>query len=179
MFNHTSAVTGVDKIAYITTEPRLGWTIICFFDAHAVSSVALAIFIALFPTVSGIILASVLMIIIVSRSLQPLKPLAAAAGQVAQGNLDVRFEIRQNDEISQVSKAFLEIVRTLSILQDGFNKAESSMMSGDTEYRLEDARLGGVYGEMFTSTNNIVRYVQSTAIQLKEALEKAEDATRA
>ncbi|MCL2499674.1 MAG: ATP-binding protein [Defluviitaleaceae bacterium] len=160
MFNHTSAITGIDKIAYILVEPKLDWTIICFFDAAAVDDTTQVIIVSLLPTLSGIILASILMLVIVARSLQPLKPLAAAAGEVARGNLGISFEIRRNDEIAQVSKSFLEIVQALGILRDSFIKAEESMTSGDIHYRLEDARLSGVYNEMLISTNNMIRHMR-------------------
>jgi len=179
LFNHHSAITGIDKIAYITNDPGLGWTIVSFFDAAAVDSIAGVLFVSLFPTISGIILASILMMIIISRSLEPLKNLASAAGQISEGNLDVSFDVRQNDEIGRVSKSFLDIVETLNVLSDNFNKAKNSMTSGDVDYRLEDVRLGGIYNEMFNCTNDIFRHMQLATIQLKDALAKAEDATRA
>ncbi|MCL2602897.1 MAG: ATP-binding protein [Defluviitaleaceae bacterium] len=169
MFNHTSAITGIDKIAYILVEPKLEWTIICFFDAAAVNSVFRVIVISLLPTLSGIILASILMLVIVARSLQPLRPLAAAAGEVARGNLSVDFETRRNDEISQVSNSFLDIVKALAILRDSFVKAEESMTSGDIHYHLEDARLSGVYDEMLISTNNMIRHMRVLHTEAEEA----------
>jgi signal transduction histidine kinase/CheY-like chemotaxis protein len=169
VFNHTSAVTGIDKVVYITVEPTLNWTVISFFDADAVDNIAGVIFVTLFPTLSGIILAAVLMLLIVSKSLKPLSSLADSAEQIAGGNLDISFDIRTNDEIAKVSRSFMEIVNALRILRDNFSSAESSMINEDVRYRLEDARLHGVYDEIFASTNKIFKHVQRSQLEAERA----------
>ena len=140
VFAHHSALTGIDKIAYVTFDPGLNWTIVSFFDAHAVESTAQLIFESLRFTVGGIILAAALIVIIVHQSLKPLQDLAESAKEVAKGNLDVNFDVSRNDEISQVAQSFMAIVNSLKTLQENFNKAENAQ-SGDSQ-------LGGVYDEM-------------------------------
>jgi len=156
MFRHNSAITGIDKVAYITIEPQFGWTIVSFFDAHAIESTGWIIFASLLPTVTGIALAAGLMVLIVHKSLTPLKALAEKANEVAHGNLEVNFNIRRNDEISQVSQSFLEIVKALNRLRGNFARAEDAMARGVELHKLEDSRLGGVFDEMITRTNNIL-----------------------
>ena len=140
IFAHLSAITGIDKIAYITIDPSLGWTIVSFFDADAVDNIAWVIFMSLLPTVSGIILASILLVLIVHASLKPLVGLAANAKEVARGNLAVGFDIHRNDEIGQVSQSFMEIVTSLNTLQENFKKPGNALTA--------DTRLGGIYDEM-------------------------------
>jgi len=140
MFAHLSAITGIDKIAYITIDPSLGWIIVSFFDADAVENIAWVIFISLLPTVTGIVLASILLILIVNTSLKPLVDLAANAKEVARGNLAVNFDTHRNDEIGQVSQSFMEIVTSLNTLQENFKKPGSALTA--------DTRLGGIYDEM-------------------------------
>ncbi|MCL2232420.1 MAG: ATP-binding protein [Treponema sp.] len=140
MFEHLSAITGIDKIAYITVDPSLGWTIVSFFDADAVDSIYWIIFISLLPTVSGIILASIFLVLIVHMSLKPLVGLAANAKEVARGNLAVHFDITRKDEIGQVSQSFMEIVTSLNTLQENFKKPGTALTA--------DTRLGGIYDEM-------------------------------
>ena len=163
MFNHTSAITGIDKIAYITFDQGLGWTVLSFFDADSVESVGWVIFVALLPILSGIMLAAVLMVFIVYWSLTPLKHLAASAKEVGKGNFNVTFnsDPRKNDEIAQVSQSFLEIVKALNILQDNFRKAENAMAHRDILFRLDDNRLGGAYNEMLSMTNDIIDEFQN------------------
>ena len=169
VFNHNSAVTGRDKVAYITIEPLLNWTVVSFFDVDAIESIGWAIFISLFPIVFVLILAAVFMIRIIHQSLKPLKALTETAGDVARGNLEVAFDISRNDEISHVSRSFLEIVTALKILQENFRKAETMLTSKDAAYVLEDSRLDGVYDEMLAKTNNIVKHIQRSKLDAESA----------
>ncbi|MCL2199632.1 MAG: ATP-binding protein [Defluviitaleaceae bacterium] len=172
VFAHTSALTGIDKIAYVTHDPYLNWSIVSFFDAHAVESTARIIVASLLPMVIVIILAAVLMMVIINWSLKPLQNLADGAKEVSNGNIAVTFRVDRNDEISQVSIAFMGIVRALNILRSNFKKAENAMARGEMEYKLEDSRLGGIYDEMLASTGNIVGH-------MKQAMKQAEAASKA
>jgi len=175
LFNHNSAITGIDKIAYIVSEPLLGWTIVSFFDAHAIDSIPWTIFLLMYPTIIGVLLAAILITVIIHRSLIPLKDLADTAKDVARGNLDVSFNICRNDEIAQVSQSFLEIVTALNLLQDNFRKAESAITSSDTIYMLEDSRLSGVYDEMLTRTNNVIKHIQRSKLEAENASKAKSD----
>ncbi|MCL2223518.1 MAG: ATP-binding protein [Defluviitaleaceae bacterium] len=172
MFFHNSALTGIDKVAYVTHDAGLNWTIVSFFDADAVEDVYAMIVQEVRLTVTGIVLGAILIVLIIHRSLKPLKGLSDSAKEVARGNVDVQFRVKRNDEMSQVANAFLEIVRTLNILLDNFKNAENAMTSGDTAYKFEDSHLGGIYDEMLKSTNNIVKHVQ-------ESQRRAENASKA
>ena len=116
LFEHNSAITGIDKIAYVSLEPALGWTIVSFFDADAVESTARVVIASLLPTVSGIVIAAILVLIFIIQTLKPLKKLAAAANEVAEGNLDVDFNVDRNDEIGQVFHSFAVVVTALNAL---------------------------------------------------------------
>lgn len=170
VFTHNSALTGIDKIAYVTHDEHLNWTIVSFFDAYAVENVNWIIFTSLLPAVSGIILAAGLVVLIIHISLKPLGALAAAAKKVAGGDIDVKFDLRRNDEIAQVSQSFLEILSALSILQDNFKKAETAMTHRDILYRLEDSRLGGIYNQMLSMTNTIIDEFQDFFELLSEPI---------
>ncbi|MCL2202417.1 MAG: ATP-binding protein [Defluviitaleaceae bacterium] len=116
VFVHTSAITGVDKIAYIEIEPHLNWTIVSFFDAHSVESTTWLVFVSLLPTVSGVTLAGFLVLIIIVRTLKPLRTLALTAKEVAEGNLDIQFTVQRNDEIGLAFDSFEEVVTSLKRL---------------------------------------------------------------
>jgi len=174
LFRHLSALTDIYKLAYVTGDPNMSmdWTIVSFFDEHAVDNVWLAIFESLRVTVTGILLAAGTIIYIIHRALLPLAELAKSAGEVANGNLSVKFKVKQSDEISRLAHSFQGIVRAINIMRGNFKNAENAMTSGNAEFTLEDSRLGGVYDEMLASTNNIVKH-------MKQSLIKAENASKA
>lgn len=156
MFEHNSAITGIDKLAYVELMPSLGWTIISFFDAHAVESAVWDIFIDMVPTVGGIILAGILLVIVIHQALKPMQALAATAKDVAAGDIAVNFTIDRDDEIGQVSRSFLEIVKSLNTLKSEFQSAETAIGQGDVLYRAENTGLEGAFHEILTGANNII-----------------------
>jgi len=175
VFEHNSALTGIDKIAYVTYDPYLDWTIVSFFDAHAVEDTSQLILASLLPTVTGILFAAGLVVIIIHYSLKPLQALAESAKEVSKGNMAVTFRVNRNDEISQVGNAFIEIVRVLNILRSNFKKAENAMARGETEYSLLDSRLNGIYDEMLTGTSNIVGHMKQATIDAENASKAKSD----
>ncbi|MCL2387218.1 MAG: methyl-accepting chemotaxis protein [Defluviitaleaceae bacterium] len=156
MFAHNSAITGIDKLAYVSLYPSLDWAIVNFFDADAVDGVALAIFLDMLPTVGGVILAGILLIVVITRALRPLSGLADVANSIAEGDTRVNLQARGNDEIGQVTAAFREVVGSMNTLSDNFTKAETSLQRGNLLYRLEDNRLKGSFAQILDSTNNII-----------------------
>ena len=162
-------VEATGKIAYSSFDPYLDWTIISFFDAQALEDISVAILASLFPLLIGISIAAILIMLIIHKSLKPLQTLAESAKEVAKGNMAVTFRVNRNDEISQVSNAFIDIVRVLNILRSNFKKAENAMVRGDTEYSLLDSRLGGIYDHMMLSTSNIVQHMQKSMAHAEAA----------
>jgi len=132
MFGHVSAITGLEQLAYISQEPILGWYIISFVDMQMVDNITWIILTSMVPILLGIIVAAVLIFFILSRALRPLERLRTAAVQIADGNMDVDFKIRNNDEISQVSLSFIEIIKQIQqskLEAESASKAKSSFLS--------------------------------------------------
>jgi hypothetical protein len=69
---HTSAITGLEQLVYLS-EYRFGWTIISFFYVHEMENVAWVIFLSVLPIVLGIIPATMFLLWIITKTLNPLK----------------------------------------------------------------------------------------------------------
>ncbi|MDR2166297.1 MAG: methyl-accepting chemotaxis protein [Clostridiales bacterium] len=156
MFEHNSAITGADKLAYISAYPLLGWTIISFFDADAVVNIGWEIFMDMVPTVGGILIASALLVFVIGRMLKPLHALAVNAKELAKGNLAVNLQANSNDEVGQVSAAFMEIVESMNSLMSEFVSSETKIREGQLNHRLDCTQSGGVYKEILDGVNGLV-----------------------
>jgi len=157
MFYHDSWITGVTKIAFVTTDERLGWTVISFFDAHTMTPVGQTIFMSLLPAVAAILLISVLVLWIVIRALKPLEQLADSAALVAQGDTAVNFAVKHEDEIGRVSMAFMSIVENLRKTQGHFHHAVNAIGGGDVFFHMQDETLEGAFNEILSDVNSITR----------------------
>ena len=175
VFRHNSAITEVDKIAYIIEYGELNWMVISFFDADAVDSNFYAIIRYIAPALLGLLATGIVTFFLISLSLRPLKELADGAEMVSRGDVSVSFNTDQNDEFGQVSRSFYGIITALNVLGSSFKNAESALMRGDSTYSLTETRLGGIYDEMIASANNIIRHIQLSMIEAQQASKAKSD----
>jgi nitrogen fixation/metabolism regulation signal transduction histidine kinase len=73
---------------------------------------------------AGIVLALLLAGWATARVTQPVKQLAAGAGEVARGNWEARVEIDSRDEIGELARAFNQMTRELTEQRDRLVQAE-------------------------------------------------------
>jgi len=156
LFYQASPISGIDAAAYITTDQTLGWTTVSFIDANTIPNPTMDIIISLVPTVGGIILAAILMVFLLYRSLKPLDALAAAAIDVAEGKLQVDLHVKHNDEIGKVANSFLKIVDSLNVMQHDFQDMVENIQQGKTHYRINDDSLKGVYLDIVEKVNSVI-----------------------
>ena len=159
--SRTSRITGTRYYSLISVEPRMGWSIIGFYEQDAIGGFFISIATSIAPMIVSMVFIIILVVTFINRIYKPLKPLAVTAMDVAGGNLDASFDIHGEDEIARVSRSFMEIVNTLNVLRSNFKKVEHAMTRGDIGYRIRDSRLDGVYDEMLSITNGIIEEFQN------------------
>jgi len=115
---------------------------------------------------------SVVGVIIILLKVTPLAKLALSATQVARGNITADFHVNQNDEIGEVSLAFKEIVYTLNMLQEDFNKAAMNIQQGDLQFRINEAQFQGAFNAIVVEVNSIIARLE-TALEMEQAASRA------
>jgi methyl-accepting chemotaxis protein len=170
LFRHTSELTGIEKMAWMSFDEAAGWYVLAFFSRDDVYNVAWQIFVTLAPTVGMMIVAMIGFMFIVSTSLKPLGNLATAAKDVARGNMNVNFDTTKGDEIGQVSRAFAEIISSLNIMIDSFRKAAYAHQHGDILYKPKDDRLEGAFAESFELVGGMIHEYILTFDHLSEPI---------
>jgi len=162
VFNHLSWITGREKIAYITSYDSGGndWMIVNFFDADAFPSVASELFVSLAPIMSAIVIASLFIVLIISRSLKPLENLAKCAEEVAQGNTGINVPVDRKDEIGKVARSFMAVVDSLKLLLERSNQAEFEIKRGAIHHNIDSTKLGGAFGDIVTKTSQIIEQMR-------------------
>ena len=104
----------------------------------------------------GILVTGAVMYIIISKALEPLKKLTLIAKEVAQGNIAINFDTSRRDEVGQVSDAFMEVVQSINITLENFEKCAYANQHGDVLNKLEDGRLKGAYAQQLNMVNDIM-----------------------
>ena len=175
VFRHQSAVTKVYKLAYILEFGDLNWMVVSFFDEHSIENNAFAVIGSVFPVLLAMLAAGAVTFFLMTRSLYPLKELAEGASEVSKGNVSVSFLIDSDDEFGQVSRSFQEIIVALNVLGENFKNAERALMKGDSAYSLTDTKLGGIFDDMISSANNIIRHIQLAMVEAQQASKAKSD----
>ncbi len=92
--------------------------------------------------------------VIAERLFAPLNKAVVALGEMSKGNLDIRLPVRGSDEVSQISRAFNEMVVNLQNVTAGRNEldqeikarkeVEKNLLASESKYRGLSAEFQGV-----------------------------------
>jgi len=115
MFAHTSWITGADKLAYVDTIERLGWTIVNFVNTSEVeATIRYSVVQLVLPMLIAGILASIVLYFLIGAALRPLRTVEQVALRVSAGDFNVTIpHVGEEDEVGRVSQAFRKVLFTL------------------------------------------------------------------
>jgi methyl-accepting chemotaxis protein len=135
----------------------IGWTLVAVIPQAVANDAVWEVLIVVMLTVALVLVVMALFIFFfISRSfLKPLKNLTKDAVQVAKGNVAINFTASKDDEIGQISNAFMEVVNSFNILTENFMQAEKEHKYGNVLYKLKDDRLKGTFAEILERTNSV------------------------
>ncbi|MCL2399929.1 MAG: methyl-accepting chemotaxis protein [Defluviitaleaceae bacterium] len=170
VFSYTSLISGMDVQAYVLFDESTDGMIISFVDERSLPNVVARTIITLLPTIIGVITASILIYLIISKALKPLQTLTFNAQEVAKGNTAVNFKVERNDEIGQVSQAFLEIVNSLNSLNNGFTKAEHEIREGNLTYQMKNNTMSGIFKQIMEDVNFIIKELKDYIEYINEPI---------
>ena len=131
------------------------------FSTEFVSSINAAAHLEfLITALASLVIVAVIMYLLISRAIKPLRSLTRDAMKVAAGNMDVEFtnagQKRRKDEIGAIYNAFGDVVATLDILHDNLRRALEAIEHGDISYRLDDSVMEGAFAEILAESNAII-----------------------
>jgi signal transduction histidine kinase len=128
-------ITDIGDVA-LYTEPSVyqgttvGKVIVGISRTELENDATASIFIALGVGAAIIIVGGIIMLVLSSRLVNPLRTLAHAAGQVSAGNLEASVKIKTNDEVEVLANSFNHMVgnirRALEEVQSSLKKAEEA-----------------------------------------------------
>jgi methyl-accepting chemotaxis protein len=120
----------------------------------------------------GTALAVVALALIWTAALQiarPIKKLTAAAQSLARGSLTQELDFRQKDEVGQLSGAFHEMSRALTLKTETAEKIAGGDLTVEVPVASEEDRLGQAMAGMVAGLREQVSQVAENAANLKTA----------
>ena len=107
-----------------------------------------------------ILIMSIIITIFTANSIsKPITRLSANAIELSRGNVAINFkaeEISRTDEVGQVFNSFLEIIKSLNMLQANMQQAEKIIQRGDVVHRLDKTQFEGVFAGIVDEVNSII-----------------------
>jgi methyl-accepting chemotaxis protein len=112
---------------------------------------------------------SVLIAMLISRSVsKPVSSLVKVTNRVANGDLNVRIDVKSTDEIGQLSAALEETIDTLNQYITDIREKLARVKAGDLTVS-EQFEYKGDFVELIQSIVEIVRFMNETITEIKEA----------
>lgn len=127
--------------------------------------------------IAGVILA-VLLGFFVSRIIsRPIKKIVAAAEQLAEGNMNISFDLEYKDETGQLTGAFRNLVRSTRELAAMVERIADGDLTADIPVRSEKDLLGRRLSEMAHNINRLILEISAAAEQVSAGSKQISDAS--
>lgn len=105
-----------------------------------------------------------------TKMLKPIDSVVKAAENIAKGNLDIQLEVKTNDEIGRLARAFQATVNSLKSIIEDENYLLKEMADGNFNAKSQASEhYIGAFSPILTSLNNINEKLSQTLGQIHEA----------
>jgi methyl-accepting chemotaxis protein len=174
---------GKKLFASYTMVPNLGWTVVVEQDYNdAYSSVSRAQM-KMFGISIGILVISIIIGIIISRSIvKPLLTLKEAAKELSEGNLTHEFEVYAKDEIGDVAESFVDMRESLKNLVGKIISASEAVTNSSRDVLDSSKQAETVAGQIAEATTQLAlgsdeqaKSVENTFGSINKIVESIED----
>ena len=116
------------------------------------------------------VLFAVLSVIITRAILNPIKRIADATSDVAQGRLNVNLSYGINDEIGQLTNGIKDVVSTINNLVTDLSTMATEQKSGNYDYFVDYEKYKGEYQELAHQTVNMIEERNDTIMNMLDTI---------
>lgn len=158
----------VDKISFVALQPDWNWIIGAGLYIDDIQAEINKIFYTIVAVVSVVVLLSLLMMILVSRSIAiPLGKAVVMITDMEQGNLATRMKMQQKDEIGQMAATMDRFADSLQhdVVASLFKLAQGDLSFDVIPYSNDD-EIRGTVKRLGDDLNNIFSHIQMSGDQI-------------
>lgn len=129
--------------------------------------------------VAGIIFAIVLGLVISRGISGPISKVVDAAGKLAEGDMDIYFDIKSKDETGELVEAFRNLVDSTKVQANIIEKIADGDLTVDVPIRSNKDLLGRKLTEMVHNLNDLMLSITSAADQVSAGSKQISDSSMA
>ncbi len=147
-----------EKMALAHFDKDLNWFIIADYDLDTYNTKRAELHTLLFIFVIGSIVLLNIALVVIGRVsvVNPLKKLKSMAEDITSGKLNIEKEIKGNDELADVQRAFVKVSSTLEEMNQQVQAIVQASKMGKLDYRASSEKLQGAYAEIIDGVNQSV-----------------------
>ncbi|MBN7773442.1 methyl-accepting chemotaxis protein [Clostridium aminobutyricum] len=159
---------GVNKLAVFSPiGDSDGWSIcVNVYKSEFMQSTYTALEICIAISVASLIIAAIIIILLTSRIIRPIKEVARAAEELSKGNFDYEIKYRSQDEIGKLADSMRTMIVTTKDVINDTNRALKEMANGNFDLHLT-VEFVGIFKELEQEMTNIIYTLSETLMQIK------------
>ncbi|MDR2021910.1 MAG: methyl-accepting chemotaxis protein [Hungatella sp.] len=115
----------------ITCGSQTWWASSCLEKRDLTKDVTQIIALMILLAVIALVFINVVIPVFLKKTLRPIDGVVAAAAGIASGNLDIRMEVKTNDEIGVLSRTFMDMAENLNFIIQDINDVLGEMSKGN------------------------------------------------
>ncbi|GLC81538.1 methyl-accepting chemotaxis protein [Lacrimispora brassicae] len=154
----------------ITCGSQTWWASSCLEKKDLTKDVTAIIALMILLAALALIFINVVIMIFLKKTLRPIDGVVAAATSIASGDLDIRMEIKSNDEIGILSKTFMEMAGNLDFIIQDISHVLGEMSKGNFKVTTEnEEKYTGAYRFILDAMGNIRLTLNNTLSEIEQA----------
>jgi methyl-accepting chemotaxis protein len=124
----------------------------------------------------SIIITAVVLMIYLKKILKPINYIEEAALRIADGNLDVNLNIKTEDEIGKISRAFMVMTDNLNKIMTNINAASEQVAAGAGQVSDSSTSLSQGATEQASSIEQLTASIEEISSQTKQNAQNSNEA---
>jgi len=174
------------KVFYAPLKYAQGWSAMVVIPASIVNGmISKSVLPVIITIVIALILVSLIIFYVASRTTKPLVAITSSVERFGQGNLDVSFEVKTQDEIGRIAAACRDAVDKLrQVIAEAFNisaknrDASATMASATQEITASLQNINSSMQEIYSLAENNSAAIEETSAGIEEVASGAQSAAK-
>lgn len=160
----------------IKTGDKTWWSLTALSDSEKNQTIVTLLIVMGTIAALSIVILIITVVLLLKRKLKPIDTIVNAAENIAKGNLKIEMDIRSDDEIGRLSKAFQNTITKLNLIIEDINYLMGEMADGNFNITTKDeANYIGDYENILLSIRKLNRKLSGTLHQINEASEQVSE----
>ena len=175
-FDEEVSIGGVPHHVYYF--PLIGWGgtpvgafSVGFSNEYAVTALSNLQISLLFVAIGGILVSLIVLYLMTSKALRPVKNLAKTVKDVSAGNININRAAVSNDEIGALTQDVYDLVDIIKSMVDDLSSVHTQYINaGDMHYRIDDSKYQNSFKEMIALVNSLTESVTADIESIADTL---------